>query len=246
MKRILKGFIYWLSNWFLTKGAVVLMYHSVGEDNSFFTVKSSEFEKQIEYLKKNSFNVISLGQLEKYLKIKKIPPKTIVITFDDGYENNYTEAFPIIKKYKIPITIFLSTGKIGDKLNIHRGESLPMLDWQQISEMHDSELVDFEPHTINHPKLAKLNLEEITHEIRESKKTLESFLKITCPYFSYPFGSYNDESLRIVEDLGFRLAFTVKKGRVRVSTNRFLLPRNSIDSQVGFDEFKNIIRFGRI
>ena len=230
---------------FPVNGAVVLMYHSVGENNLFFTVNENEFERQMAYLTRENFNVVSLKKLEEYLKDINIPQKTIAITFDDGYKDNLSNAFPVLKKHSFPATIFITTDDIGKRKNV-RGHEFEMLSEGDIKELERSGLINIEPHTLNHPKLARLNSEEIDYEVGESKRVLDSILDKMCSHFAYPFGSFDNNVLSVVKKHGFRLAFTVKKGRVRVSTNRLLLPRNSIDSEVSFNQFRNIARFGRI
>jgi len=245
MKKVIKNIIYSILGLFPTKGVVVLMYHSIGDGDLFFTVKREEFERQMQYLKEEEFNVVSLRKLEEYLENRSIPPKTVVITFDDGYKDNFLNAYPVLKKYNLPATIFVATGEVGKSKNL-RGCEFEMLSESDIKELDNLGLISIEPHTVNHLKLAKLSEEEVDYQIGESKKALESILEKTCQYFAYPCGSYNDTVLSVARKFGFKLGFTVEKGKVKVSTDKLLMPRNSIDSQVNFDEFKNIIRFGRI
>jgi len=245
MKEIIKRLIYLIINLSPTKGVVVLMYHSIGNNDLFFTVKTEEFEKQMRYLKENNFNVISLKELEENLEKGQIPSRTVVITFDDGYKDNLINAFPILERFNLPAAIFVSIGEMGKIKNL-RGNELEILNEGDVKEIEKTKLISIEPHTVSHAKLAKLNANEVDYEIRESKKVFGSMLEKTCLYFAYPYGSYNDKVLAIVKNLGFKLAFTVRKGRIRISTNRLLLPRNSIDSQVSFEQFKNIVRFGRV
>lgn len=202
------------------------MYHSVSNNPEFFTVKPADFEWQIKYLYENKYNVIALSQLVE----KKIPKNSIVITFDDGYEDNFTFAYPILKKYNFPATIFLTTGRIGDKNYTNkRGIIMPMLDWQQLRVMHSPGLIDFEPHTVSHPKLGALDPKEADREIRESKEVIEKGLGKSCQSFAYPYGNFNQEVREIAKPL-FKLAVSVKPGFVGKSDNAYELKRNSIDS----------------
>lgn len=239
MKVFLKNLLFYLLNIFTPKlknRASILMYHSVSDNNLFFTVKLGDFERQMNYLCKENFNVIGLAQLFDYLKNKReIPAKTVVLTFDDGYEDNYSNAFPVLKKYNFPATIFLTKGDT----------QLKMLNREQIKEMHDSGLIDFEPHTINHPKLSKTDLKEAEKEILESKKIIEKELNKKCRFFAYPYGDYNEKIIDIVKN-NFELALTVEKGKVDLSGKLFEIKRNSIDSAVAFNQFKYIVKFGKI
>jgi len=246
IKRILyhhtKNFIYFWLNIFSPKilnknKASILMYHSVGYNKMPFNVLPKDFEKQMNYLFKKKYNVVSLKKLVEYIKNRNIPEKTIVLTFDDGYEDNYQFAFPVLKKYKFPATIFLTTGFIGKNSSWTRFP-LPMLKIEQIIEMHKSLLIDFEPHTWSHLKLHKLSPSEILEEIKKSKEFIESSLNKKCLFFAYPYGKFTFKIREILKKEGFLAAVTVKEGMVSLDDDLFLLKRNYIDSSVGFFEFK--------
>lgn len=114
MKGILKTVLFSLLLPFLgsLKGrASILMYHSIGEGGAFFAVTEEDFEKQLLYLKRRGFVCITLSELVEKLERKEDVSSNVVLTFDDGYEDNYTKAFPLLKKYDIPATIFLITGE---------------------------------------------------------------------------------------------------------------------------------------
>ena len=230
---------------FPVSGAVVLMYHSIGENNLFFTVNGGEFEKQMAYLMRENFNVVSLKKLEEYLKKKSIPLKTIAITFDDGYKDNLLNALPVLKKYNFPATVFVMTGDIGKTRNV-RGHDFDMLTQEDILILARSGLIDIEPHSVTHPKLSKLNREEIKVELKESKEVLEGLLGRDCPYFAYPFGNYSDNVIEVARGLGFRLALAVEKGVVSHTSDRLSLPRNSVDQEVSITQFKGIVKNGRL
>src|SRR3989344_754836 len=134
------------------------------------------------------------------------------------------------KKYNFTATIFLTTGRIGDKNYTNkRGIIMPMLDWQQLRVMHSPGLIDFEPHTVSHPKLGALDPKEADREIRESKEVIEKGLGKSCQSFAYPYGNFNQEVREIAKPL-FKLAVSVKPGFVGKSDNAYELKRNSIDS----------------
>lgn len=234
---------------FARSGVIILMYHSVGNNSEFFTVGPEDFERQMRYLKEQKFNIISLRKLIASLKNKNtLLPKTVILTFDDGYQDNYENAFPILKKYNFPATIFLTTGRIGDKNYVNkRGVKLPMLDWNQIKEMHDAGFIDFEPHSVEHPHLTKIDIRDAEREILNSKRALEEALRKTCPFFAYPYGDYSEEVKKIAAK-HFEAAVTVRKGVVKVKRNTdfWEIPRNSVDSEVCFTQFTGIVRFGGI
>jgi len=221
------------------KSVSILMYHSIGEGKEFHVVRLEDFKWQMGYLKDNGFKVISLAEFVDQIKTgSKIESKTVIITFDDGYEDNFLSAFPILKKFGFPASIFLTTGNIDNKKYINSREvHLPMLDWNQIKEMHDSGLIDFEPHTVSHPKLSEIPSDRAEFEIKNSKSEIEGKLNKKCRFFCYPFGDYSAEVKKIVSD-NFDAAVTVKRGFIGSGSNILELERNSIDSATNKTIFK--------
>lgn len=223
------------------------MYHSIGSNKEFFTVSSTDFEKQMDYLKNEGYKVISVTDLVSKLKSsQKISPKTVVLTFDDGYRDNYTEAFPILKKHNFQATIFLVTGLIGG-ISINRNDTrFEMLSWSEIKEMSDSGLINFFPHSENHKKMTFLTEGEAELEISKSKAILDNFFNKKLSIFAYPFGRHSHGVIEACKKSGIEAAFTVETGRVNIGDNPFLLKRNSVDAQVSFMMFKGIVKRGRI
>ncbi len=220
---------YLLSLVFKSKKVGVLMYHSISNDGRFLSVSPQNFEKQLAFLKKKNFNVVSLGKLEEFLKEQTgFTYKTIILTFDDGYSDNFSVVFPLIKQHNFPIIIFLVIDLVGKK---------GYLSWSEIKEMQASGLVEFGCHTMSHPDLTKISGEELAREIKESKQILENELKINCNYFSYPKGIFNEQVTNKVKDSGYRLAFTVKEECVNSKGQIFELPRLSIDKSTTWCQF---------
>jgi len=222
---------------FKKKGAAILMYHSVGDNNVFFTVRPNEFRRQMDYLKNNQYRVISLAELVDALKSDKpLSKKTAVLTFDDGYKDNHYNVFPVLKEYNFPATIFLASGLVGKEISNSQGISLPILSWKEIEEMDKSGLIDFEPHTANHIRLDQVDVDQARREIIDSKKIIEQKLNKECRFFAYPGGRHNQEIVRILKNSGFESArgvtngyifkgddlFFLKKVPVRLNTSLFL------------------------
>lgn len=168
-------------------GVKILMYHCVGEDifgmKSLF-VSTDEFDKQMKYLHDNGYTTITFDEIENAKKYKK----PVIITFDDGYENNYKVAYPILKKYNLKASIFLVFNSLGKKkyLNI-----------EQINEMKSS--IEFLSHTLNHPNLSEISLEEAEYQISQSKYQLEKLLGSKVNSIAYPFGGYNYNIVNITK-----------------------------------------------
>ena len=214
------------------KGIPILMYHSIDNNNVFFTVKLEVFKKQMKYLKDNDYSVISLTELVRILESNNnLPDKTIVLTFDDGFGDNYSNVFPILKKHNFPATIFLITGLINKEMNNSQNIPLKILNWEQIQEMHNSGLIDFQPHTVNHQELNE-------KEIIDSRKEIEERLNKKCELFAYPRGLYNNKIIDILKDNGFKASRTLKNGKVNKGDNLFELKRISVNSTTSFIQFK--------
>ncbi len=149
----------------------VVMYHSINPDtqnNSLLVVTPENFRRQMRFLKEHHYNVVSLEEAADFIsKKKRPPPRTIAITLDDGFKDNYTYVLPILKEYNFPATIFIVVNEVGvppDK----------RLSWDEIQAMQRSGLITFGSHTVNHPNLAEVTSgESIKNEIQGSKKILE-------------------------------------------------------------------------
>lgn len=199
----------------------ILMYHSVRPDQSInnrLAVSPEAFERQMGFLKKNNYTVLSLEKLADLIRDKiKIPPKTVVLTFDDGYKDNYTYAFPIIKKYGFPVTIFLIVDDIG---------AGNMLSWEEVKAMQASGLVVFGSHTLEGGALTKITSEdELRRQIFDSKKILEEKLGRKVNAFSYPIGAFNDKIKELVKDAGYGLAVITTPRSRAPSDDYFALKR---------------------
>ena len=220
------------------------MYHSIGDNGAFFTVKPKDFEWQMDYLKKNGYETLFLVDLvEKLESGASLNSKNIVLTFDDGYEDNYKNVFSVLRKYNFRATIFLATDFIGKEMINRNGTSLKMLNWEQIAEMHESGLIDFQPHTASHVDLTSVSAAEAEKEILESKKLLEERLNKKCNSLAYPWGRYNSEIINILKHNGFGGAVTIREGVVKNSDGPFELKRNSIDSTTSSEQFIGKINY---
>ena len=210
--------------------ATILMYHSVGNRQDFFSVVSREtFEKQMAYLAGKKHPVVPLAELVRRLRAHEPLGGSIALTFDDGYQDNYTTVFPLLKQYNFPATIFVTTGLIGTP---------GYCSAEELQEMHISGLVSIEPHTLSHPKLAKLSRAGAEHEIRDSREKLRGIIGTAPSLFAYPYGSFSEETTAMVREMNFAGAVTVEEGTIGPDTDVFRLPRNSVDSSTAFSQFR--------
>ena len=189
------------------RGVPVLYYHSVREsaDNE-VTITPEMLKTQLKYIKDEGYVTLTLSELKAYLlNNSPIPNKSIVITFDDGYMDNYYNAFPILKDFNMVATIFCITSKLDGSYYLSK---------DAINEMSNYG-IDIQSHTVNHPKLDKMTYDEQLTELKESKKTLESITGKKVDSIAYPFGDFNDDSIKAAKDAGYTLGFTTKRGLVR-------------------------------
>lgn len=240
MKSIIKDLFWKLVTFFSREGdaASILMYHSVGNNGAFFTVRQESFETQLEYLRTHHFNVVTLSSLLEKIQQGQSLAHTVAITFDDGYKDNYEVAFPLLKKYQMPATIFLTAGFVGGSMKLKDGTVLPMLAQQEIQEMVESGFIECMPHTMNHVRYVGDNLEVFMREVRESRQTVESLTGKAAPIFAYPAGKYDLTLVESIKQEGFKGAVTVEEGLVHARADIFMLKRNAVDSSTTFSQFR--------
>lgn len=226
------------------EGAAILMYHSIGDYKIFFNVKPENFRWQMDWIRQKGYGVISLRELtDKISRKEKLPAKTIVLTFDDSFEETYFNVLPVLKEHSFPATVFVATDFIGrEQKNESTGILFQTLRWEQIKEMHSSGLIDFEPHGCSHRELPSISLLEAKSEILNSRKIMEDGLGKKCHFFAYPRGKYNQEIVNILKENNFSAALTVNPGRARNGSDLLKLPRQSIDGSTGMFHFFYKIR----
>src|SRR3989344_1999609 len=190
MKSIIKDIIFFILNSIATPDskARILMYHSVGDNKAFFTVKAVQFERHLAYLAKNNFKVVFLSELIQKIKNKEPLEKMVCLTFDDGYYDNYKEVFPLLQKYKMPATIFLPTGFIGKEFMTSNGVRLVIMFKEHVQEMHESGLVEFMPHTKRHIDLGSELHNDAILDIESSRKDIRELIGTDAGILAYPKG----------------------------------------------------------
>lgn len=198
---LLVFFLYVLPN----RTVPILMYHAIRDDSdNTLSVSPENFSRQMDFLRKSGYSVISLGVLvEEIKKGNTFIPKTVVITFDDGYEDNYVNAFPVLAKYNVPAIIFLTTGYIGRQGYLNRDQILLM-------SRHN---VEFGGHTRNDIYLpSEKNTLRLWNEIAGPKEDIEKIIGKKTEYFCYPIGGFNDEIKETVKKAGYKGACATNRG----------------------------------
>lgn len=198
----------------------VIQYHKIDEPGPRYLVKGGftppgRFAKQMGYLKRSGFVFYTAADIIEHLqKHGAFPRNGIAITFDDGWKDNYTNAFPILRQMGIKATIFLVASCIGQisAKALAAGESgREHLSREEILEMA-AQGVEFGSHTVNHKLLDQLAPEEVKFEVEESKRQIENLLQEPCKTFAYPAGRYSPAAQRIIANAGHIAAFSTTYG----------------------------------
>lgn len=215
-------------------GIPVLMYHSIDyEKNNELRIPKEVFRNQMELLMKEGYTSLTLDELFNFLKNNNpIPDKSIVITFDDGYMDNYINAYPILKELNINATIFVITDLVDNNKNY--------LSSKQIIEMSKNG-IDIQSHTTKHDNLSTLNYEKQLKTLVDSKMFLEDLLKKDIKYIAYPFGNWNQHTLKATETAGYSMAFSTTGTWSFKENGIYSLDRVYISSKFDLNEFKRRI-----
>lgn len=222
----------------------VVMYHRIGdyykpEDTSpannglkGLTVLPTEFEKQIKYFVDNGYKSATMQRILD-LKARNAEPnrKEVILTFDDGYEDFYTNAFPVLKKYKFKATVYIMPNFIG------RASYLSLA---QIKEVQASGLVTIGSHTMNHAGLLYIDKVKAKYEITQSKISLEALLGTSVPDFCFPYGESNQAIYQMVKDAGYKTSVITSPRRWTIENDNFLIPRIRLSLYTSFELFKTM------
>lgn len=214
----------------------VLMYHSVTEGGpAFFSIRPIDFDWQLNFLQRNGFNVVSMSEiLDEILGIKKLPERSVAITFDDGYLDNLTSALPILDKYGFPATIYVTSDYVVNKTNIY---GLKLCEPGDLRELASHPLIEIGGHTKTHPRLSLLSDAQAEFEIVNGKNHLETMLGSQIRHFAYPKGDYSQRTVDLVRNAGFETAVTVYPGAIKCGVDPYKIGRVSIDRGINKEDF---------
>lgn len=216
----------------------ILVYHSVrpyykDEPNSkkIYTVEIDNFVKQLQYIKSQGYITINFDDLVNYFKGKQLPTKPIIINFDDGLENQYTNAFPLLKKEGMTATFFIYSNAIGHK---------NFLTWEQVKELSDANMT-IGGHSKSHPYLWKItDPSKLKEEIADNKKIIEDRIGKTLTTFAYPFGLYKSNTIAAVKAAGY---ITARTGYERAThTKKELYTLHSIQVSNDLKMFVGVLK----
>jgi peptidoglycan/xylan/chitin deacetylase (PgdA/CDA1 family) len=222
----------------------ILMYHHFAIDKTTSIIVHPDlFEKQMTFLKENGYNTITTTELLNYIEGNiELPDKPILITMDDGYESNYTYAYPILKKLNMKATVFI----IGERLREHSNDpirfDIPRLSWDEAKEMYDSGVFDIQSHTYNMHNKGKVKRgfergvitepiyingqletnaayeKRVLSDILYSKQQIEEKVGNKVVALCYPYGDYSDQSESLIKEAGYKMSLTIQPG-VNIKTN---------------------------
>lgn len=221
----------------------VLMYHRV--DNLTdrekrspllrdLTVSPADFEEQVRFLIENGYSVLLASEVEDaVLAGKELPQKAVCITLDDGYKDNFDQAFPILQKYRVPATIFLVTNNFG---------RIDRLSWEDVLEMREKAGFGYGSHSVHHYDLATLDQKSLDFELFESKRLIEVKIQDKVSSIAYPAGSYNDFVKERARAFGYVAGWKKGGGPVTPQDEMLMLPRVRVSGRTTIEDFKRKVR----
>ena len=214
----------------------VLMYHRIGDNDYPSTNISKElFEEHIKYLVEKDIEVLPLTKLSMYLKKKiNLPKKTVFITFDDAYKSFFQNGFPILKKYKLPFSIFVSSHYVS------KAEESDFMSWSMLKEVSKSDGLILN-HSKSHESLLEIDIQTVKKEIEQNQIEIDKNVGEQPKIFSYPYGESSKNVEDVVKLLNYEIAFSQHSAPIHLNQNIFRLPRYALN-----DEFGNLKRFKMI
>ena len=216
----------------------ILCYHRFGTRSSQLAVTPAAFEAQMDYLARNGYHVIPLAKLAGFLERgEPIPRKSVVLTIDDGYRSTYEVAYPILRKYGFPATVFLYSDFVG---------APDAMTWAQMKEMEDAGLITIQPHSKTHANLATRLGGETDAKYRDRLRTevdmpirlIQDRLAVPSLAFAYPYGDVNETVVDLLKREGVRVGVTVTPGGNGFYAYPFMLRRSMVFGGDSMDVFR--------
>ncbi len=210
----------------------ILYYHKIstpppGSANPHLYVTPENFATQMRYLSRHGFNSLTLSEVGDALILeKKLPRRSVVITFDDGHLDNLEHAFPVLVRYRLQATIFAVADFVGKDAGWQKRDKViePLLSWDHMRQMQ-KEGITFASHTCTHPVLDKIPIEHARDEIVTSRDKLEQGLGVAVESFCYPYGEYNQDVVNLVREAGYKAACITDHGNRHTTEDIFTLRR---------------------
>lgn len=221
----------------------ILMYHYISTPppdadaiRRDLSVPPEQFEAHLRYLKENGYRSISLHQLLLHLtRGEPLPEKPVILTFDDGYRDNFENAFPLLEKYGFKGTFFLITNFIDEGRPVY-------MTWEQVKKMRKAGH-EIGAHSRDHPDLRGRDIDFLVWQILGSKEAIQNGAGITPRFFSYPSGKYDENTIAVLKSANYWGAVTVRQGALQSSDRPFELQRIRIHGNYGVEELDWVLKY---
>jgi peptidoglycan/xylan/chitin deacetylase (PgdA/CDA1 family) len=222
-----------------TRGLRILFYHRVSNDRDELAVTPCNFRRQMDYLASQSYRVVDVVEAGQLLDRGEWAPKTVGLTFDDGFLDVAEEALPVLAERGFRATVFVAPAVVDGwaKFGWYRSQP-PLLGWEEIVELDREGTLRFEAHTLTHPNLLTLRDPAAREEILGSKVALEARLGRPVEAFSYPSGLFGIRERGLVAAAGYRVAVSCEPGPNTPSSDRLALRRRQIDARDNLLDFR--------
>jgi len=222
--------------------ASILMYHTIDNRAHFLAVRPEAFERQLRFFKEHNIRVVRLFEIVSRLYRGESVASMVALTFDDGYENFYTNAWPLLKKYQLPVTMFLPTGLLGKTYATSDGTVWPIMTEAMVKEIAADGLVEFMSHTQTHADLSKLAPKFYDSEIEASRTVLRCLpSRANTSIFAYPKGRFTPAVVEYLKEKKWEAAVGVKGGLVSASSDIYDLFRNGVGPETSSAHFELLI-----
>lgn len=240
------------------KQVPVLMYHRIIKSDDLQTnhyneegelygtiVTKEQFNEQMRFLHKKGYTTLTLAEFQAYMNEDlDVPEKSVLITFDDGFKDNYINAYPILKKYDQRASIFLIAGNIDQDPRDYDPADAQFLSVEDIEASTD--IFDYESHTYKFHERDESGAAFLTSKPREDVlEDIEIGMELvgSKTAFAYPFGEYDGETIKILEELGMEMAFTIKDGMAKPGGNLLEIPRRGIYPGTTMEIFELLLTY---
>lgn len=231
----------------------VLLYHHIApHPGDTVTVTPEVFALQMRHLVERGYRFLSAAELVAHVNgDNPAGEKSVAITFDDGWLDNYLNAYPVLVQFGITATMFVVTARTdaaslqgcrtGVEIPVHEESKRlireghaerVVLDWGLVRVMARGGLIAFHSHTVSHRRCADLSPEELVHELTVSKRTVERELGSGCTYLCWPYGSFNDHCVRLARQVGYQALFTTVDGYCAPGSDPLFIKRIEVQDSL--------------
>jgi peptidoglycan/xylan/chitin deacetylase (PgdA/CDA1 family) len=220
-------------------GLRILFYHRISDDDDELAVTPRAFREQMDHLASESYRVVDVVEAARLLDQGHTPPRTVGLSFDDGYLDVAEQALPVLAERGFTATVFVATAMTsGWAVFDWYREQPPLLGWDEIAELDREKTLRFEAHSMTHPNLLRLRDSAARQEIHGSKVALEERLGRPVTAFCYPAGLYGPRERALVAQAGYRVAVTCEPGVNTPTTDRLVLQRRQVDARDSLLDFR--------